>query len=101
MAKNEIGQVMEYLAKMDKNMNEGFKQIGERFDKVDRRFNQMDEQFKQVNERLNRIESEQPQTVLGLLEHIKTNTDNINKDIDFLSNKVARHDLKLNRFDRQ
>lgn len=83
--------------KMD-NVETNVTSFDQRFDILE---SKMTTGFSGVNERLDRIERSQNEDVLVLLKQVKKNTGDIERDIEYISGKVGKHELEINRLKHQ
>lgn len=57
----------------------------------------LDIKFKEINQKLNRIGVNSNEDTISILKQIEKNTKHFNKDIEYLSEQVRKHDMILNR----
>jgi len=65
------------------------------------RFDRVDIQFKEVLNRLENIEKSQQEDVKGTLNLISKKVDSIIYDIEYLSEKTGKHDIKINSLEKR
>ena len=65
------------------------------------RFDRVDIQFKEVLNRLENIEKNQQEDVKGTLNLISKKVDSIIYDIEYLSEKTGKHDIKINSLEKR
>jgi adenylosuccinate lyase len=58
----------------------------------------LDLKFKEIHERLDRIESNSNEDVVALLKQIEKQTKTLSFDVEYLAEKVGKHEMILNRF---
>ncbi|MGN7398094.1 hypothetical protein [Peribacillus frigoritolerans] len=83
-------QILKAIQEMSKNIND-------RFDLLER---QVSEGFRDVNARLDKAEGNTNEDIIAILKQIESNTKGLSYDIDYLAEKVGKHELELNRLNR-
>jgi len=116
-----MGQMENRFEQMEERMDARFEQMEKRFDQVDARFEQIDNRFEQMDKRFDtveqdirslteevrhnqtenrshfkhveaKLEQQQQQTFEVVVEEIK----GIKIDINYLNQKVGKHDMEIN-----
>lgn len=57
----------------------------------------LDTKFKEINQKMNRIGVNSNEDTISILKQIEKNTKDFNKNIEYLSEQVRKHDMILNR----
>ncbi|MFD4819651.1 hypothetical protein [Peribacillus butanolivorans] len=53
-----------------------------------------------MNARLDKAEGKNNEDTISILKQIESNTKGLSYDIDYLAEKVGKHELELNRLNR-
>lgn len=97
--------ILERFDSTDKQFANIDKQFKEMANNTDTQFkevlNSIDAQFKEVLSRLDNIERSQQDDVKGTLKLISKKVDGIIYDIEYLSEKTGRHDIKINNLEKR
>ncbi|MFN7252413.1 MAG: hypothetical protein ACK4M9_16780 [Anaerobacillus sp.] len=83
------------------NVDRQFKNIDSQFKNIDSHLNNVELQFKVVLSRLDRIEKSQQEDVKDTLHLITKKVDRITYDVDYLSEKIGKHDTKINSLEKR
>ncbi|MBT2686742.1 hypothetical protein J7I93_00945 [Bacillus sp. ISL-47] len=82
-------------------------EVDHRFDEVNQKLAENDKQFGEMDQKLDRIETTlntiaQTSTddTVSILKRIDMNTKNMNRDIEYLSKQVGKHELYFNRINK-
>lgn len=96
-----VEQRFDKVEKRFEAVDKRFESVEKRFDSIEKRFDKVDADLTEVKERLAKIELAQPDDIKGILTHIEKSTESLTKDVDYLSEKVGKHDLFFDRLNRQ
>ncbi|MEK4886436.1 hypothetical protein NST81_17525 [Bacillus sp. FSL W8-0223] len=75
-------------------IQESFKNL---YQYLDLKFKEVDANFEAVNSRLEKLEANSNEDVVALLKQIQKNTKGLSTDIEYLAEKVGKHEMILNR----
>jgi hypothetical protein len=84
---DKLQLILDYIVRLDGDLNEYRQEVKN--------------EFKQVNEKLDRIEAGQPDDIKAILKQIDKHTRNLTYDIEYLAEKVGKHDVTINRIEKQ
>ncbi|MCF7615610.1 MULTISPECIES: hypothetical protein [Bacillus] len=87
-------ELLKLMQSLSEKFDKGFEQIDKRFDSVEKRLDNIEQRLEMMTEK----ESNTNEDVIVLLKKIDKQTNDITKDIDYLSKQVGKHDMILNRF---
>lgn len=90
----KLDLILDYILRLDGEIQDFRKEMHEFRGEVK-------EEFKEVREQLDRMESDQPNDITALLSKIEKNTNVLSEDLEFLAGKVGKHEMIIDRINKQ
>ena len=81
------------------------KALTEQFDNLykylDKKFSNIEKEFMNITERFDRLEAHANEDIVKVLKRVERQTKNLAGDVEYLSEKVGKHSLEIDRITRQ
>ncbi|MGG1658627.1 hypothetical protein [Brevibacillus sp. NRS-1366] len=92
---------LEGLEKGQDSLHQEVKKINEEVTEIKQEVTEIKQEVTEIKQAVIRLEESQPQDIRALLESMAGKIDSFRYDVEFIAEKQAMQDLKINRIEKQ